>query len=79
VFLYVLVQRGVLGDPPHPRQDEALGEGLSAQRAPALCGQDAVDELKTESEAVMLLLIEPERQTGGQEGVRERQVDRGES
>lgn len=67
MFLYMLVQRGVFGDPPHPRQDEALSEGLSAQRAPPLCCQDTVNELKTEREAVMLLLIEPERQKGGQE------------
>lgn len=65
--LDVLVQGGVFADPPHLRQDVALSEGILAQRAPPLCCQDAVDELKTETEAVMVVLMEPEGQTGGQE------------
>lgn len=67
VSLDVLVQRCVFGDPPHLRQDEALSEGVFAQRAPPLCCQDTVNEPKTETEAVMVVLMEPERQTGGQE------------
>lgn len=59
VSLDVLVQCCVFGDPPHPRQDEAVSEGVSAQRAPPLCGEDAVNELKTETEAVMVILVEP--------------------
>lgn len=72
--LDVLVQRGVFGDPPHPRQDKAVSKGLSAQRAPPLRCQDTVNELKTETEAVMVLLVEPERQTDRWSGERDRQV-----
>lgn len=63
--LDVPVQRGVLGHPPHPRQDEAAGEVVSAQSAAALRRQDAVDEVQTEAEAVVVVLVEPEtvRQT----------------
>ncbi len=69
--LDVLVQRCVFGDPPHLRQDESVSEGLFAQRALPLCCQDTVNELKTETEAVMVILMEPERQTGGQERQRD--------
>lgn len=58
--LDVLVQRGIFGDPPHPRHDEAVSEGLSAQGVPPLCCQDAVNELKTETEAVVVILMESE-------------------
>lgn len=68
VTLDVLVQRRVFGDPPHPRQDEAEGEGVSTQRASPLCCQDTVNKLKTESEAVMVVLVEPEREARGQTG-----------
>lgn len=62
VKLEVLVQPHELGDPPHPRDDEAEGEGVSAQGAVALRHQDAVDELEAEGEAVMVVLVEPNRQ-----------------
>ena len=64
--LEVFIQCSVFGDPPHPREDEALSEGLSAQGTPPLRHQDAVYEAKTETEAVMVILIEPETQIGGQ-------------
>lgn len=64
--LDVLVQRHELGDPLHPGDNEAEGEGVSAQGAVALCSQDAVNEAQTEGEAVVVVLLEPERQTGGQ-------------
>lgn len=57
----MLVQRRELGDPPHPRDNEAEGEGVSAQRAVPLRRQDAVDELEAEGEAVVVVLVEPER------------------
>lgn len=61
--LDVLVQRHELGDPLHPGDDEAEGEGVSAQGAAALRRQDAIDEAQTEGEAVMVVLLEPERRT----------------
>lgn len=63
--LDMVIQRGVFGDPPHPRQDEAVGEAFSTQRAPPLCCQDTVYKMKTVREAVLVLLIKPETQTGG--------------
>lgn len=51
-----------LGDPPHPRDDEAEGEGVSAQGAVPLRRQDAVEEPEAEGEAVVVVLVEP----GGQ-------------
>lgn len=57
-----------------------MSEGLSAQRGPALHCQDAINEAKTETEAVMLVLVKPERQKGhreedeGQSGRQERET-----
>lgn len=59
VSLEVLGQPHVLGGPLHPGDDEAEGEGLSAQGAAALRRQDAVNEAQTEGEAVVVLLLEP--------------------
>lgn len=60
LFLDVLVQRRVFGHSPHPWQNKGLSEGLSRQRAPALHRQDPVNEAQTETEAVMMVLVEPE-------------------
>lgn len=45
VSLNVLVHNGIFGHPPHLGQDEALCEGLLAQRIPPLCRKHAVNEL----------------------------------
>lgn len=63
VSLDMLVQGGVFGDPPHPGQDEALCEGFFAQRAPPFRCQHTVDELETETEAVVVIFVEPRRRT----------------
>jgi len=63
VPLDVPVQPGVLGHPPHLRQDEAAGEVVPAQRAVALRCQHAVQEVQTEAEAVVVVLVEAEIQT----------------
>lgn len=65
----MLVQRHELGDPPHPRDYEAEGEGVSAKRAVPLRRQDAIDELQAEGEAVMVVLVEPVRQVDRRTGV----------
>lgn len=67
--LQVLVEPDELGEPPHPRDNEAEGEGVSAQGAAALRRQDTVDELQAEGEAVMVVLVEPNRQVGRKTGV----------
>lgn len=59
VFLDVLAQSGVFGHPPHPGQDKAASEVLSAEDIVSLCRQDAVQELETEAEAVMVVLVIP--------------------
>lgn len=61
--LDVLVQRRELRDPLHPGDNEAEGEGVSAQRTVSLRCQDTVNEVQTEAEAVVLVLVEPETQT----------------
>lgn len=63
VSLDMLVQGRVFGDPSHPGQDEALCEGFFAQRAPPLRCQHTVDELQTETEAVVVVFVEPKRRT----------------
>lgn len=60
--LQVLGQPHELGDPPHLRDNEAEGEGVSAQRVLSLCLQDAIDELQAEGEAVVVVLVEADRQ-----------------
>lgn len=59
VFLDVPVQRGVFGHPPHPRQDEGVGEVVSAQSAAALGCQNAVHKVQAEAEAVVVVFIKP--------------------
>lgn len=58
----MLGQPHELGDPPHPRDNEAEGEGVSAQRTVSLRLQDAIDELQAEGEAVVVVLVEAGRQ-----------------
>lgn len=60
--LQVLGQLHELGDPSHLWDNEAEGEGVFAQRAVSLCLQDTIDELQAEGEAVVVVLVEADRQ-----------------